>query len=98
MPPRPLPDFFDKCLLKYLVLFDLHFFKTFNVISWEGVMNAFHPSTMEAEAGGSMSLRPSWSTGQVLERPGLHRENSVSQNQDKNKKITNFICMVVLPA
>ena len=38
------------------------------------VKHTFNPSTWEAEAGGALSLRPPWSTEQVPEQPGLHRE------------------------
>ena len=34
----------------------------------------FNPSAQEAEAGGSLSSRPAWSTKQVPGQPGLHRE------------------------
>jgi hypothetical protein len=44
------------------------------------VAYSFNPSTCEAEAGGFLSLRPAWSTGQ----PGLHKE-TLSQNQTKQK-------------
>jgi hypothetical protein len=42
------------------------------------VVHAFNPSTWEAEAGGSVSLRPVWSTG-----TGLHRETPSQQNRDR---------------
>jgi hypothetical protein len=38
------------------------------------VVYAFNPSTQEAEAGQSLTLRPAWSTEQVLGQPRLHRE------------------------
>lgn len=41
---------------------------------------AFNPSTQEAEAGGSLSLWPVWSTEQVLEQPGLHKETLSQKN------------------
>ena len=34
------------------------------------VAHTFNPSTWEAEAGGTMSWRLAWSTGQ----PGIHRK------------------------
>jgi hypothetical protein len=38
------------------------------------VAHAFNPSTREAEADGSLSSRPAWSTKWVPGQPGLHRE------------------------
>ena len=38
------------------------------------VAHTFNPSTQEAQAGGSLNLRPVWSTQQVPGQPGLHRE------------------------
>jgi hypothetical protein len=38
------------------------------------VVHAFNPSIWEAEAGGSLSSRPAWSTEWVPGQPGLHRE------------------------
>jgi hypothetical protein len=35
------------------------------------VVCAFNPSTWETEAGGTLRLRPAWSTEQVPEQPGL---------------------------
>ena len=37
-------------------------------------MHTFNPSTWEAEAGRSLSLRTAWSTGKVPGQPGLYRE------------------------
>jgi hypothetical protein len=31
-------------------------------INWIGMVHTFNPGTQEAEAGGSLSLRPAWST------------------------------------
>jgi hypothetical protein len=50
------------------------------------VAHAFNPSTREAEAGGSLSSRPAWSTKWVPGQPGLHRENPVLKNPPKKKK------------
>jgi hypothetical protein len=59
------------------------------------VAHAFNPSTQEAEAGGFLSSRPSWSTKWVPGQPWLYRE-TLSQNnkkqkqkQKKNKKTKN---------
>jgi hypothetical protein len=57
--------------------------------------HAFNLSTQEAEAGGFLSLRPAWSTEQVLEQPGLHREAlsqlpqtlKTERKKEKEKKI-----------
>jgi hypothetical protein len=38
------------------------------------VAHAFNPSTWEAEAGRSLSLRPAWSIEWILGQPGLHRK------------------------
>ena len=48
-------------------------------------MHTFNPSSWEAEAGRSLSLRPTGSTALVLEQPGLHRE-ILSSKQNKTKK------------
>ena len=47
--------------------------------------HAFNPSTWEAEAGRSLSLKPTWSIEQVPGQPGLHRE-ILSQKQNKMKE------------
>ena len=52
------------------------------------VAHTFNPSTLEAEAGGSLSLRPAWSTEWVPGQPGIHRR-TLSQkqtNKQQNKK------------
>jgi hypothetical protein len=48
------------------------------------VANTFNPSTQEAEAGGSLSLRPAWSTEQVPGQPGLF------QKKPKGEKVPNI--------
>jgi hypothetical protein len=54
------------------------------------VAHAFNPSTWEAEAGRSLSLRPDPSTEWVPGHPGLHRETLYQQQQQqKNQKQTN---------
>ena len=40
----------------------------------------FNPSPQEAEAGGSLSWRPDWSTELVSRQSGLHRE-TLSQGE-----------------
>jgi hypothetical protein len=50
------------------------------------VAHAFNPSTLEAEAGRSLSSRPAWSTEWVSGQPGLHRETlSLKTNKQTNK-------------
>jgi hypothetical protein len=46
---------------------------------------AFNLSPWEAEAGGPLSSRLAWSTKQVLEHPGIHRD-TFSQKKKKTKK------------
>jgi hypothetical protein len=50
------------------------------------VAHAFNPSTLEAEAGGFLSLRPAWSTEWVPEQPELHRETLSQTKQNKQKQ------------
>jgi hypothetical protein len=49
------------------------------------VAYTFNPSTWEAEAGGFLSSRPTWSTEWVPGQPGLHRQTL----SWKTKKQTN---------
>jgi hypothetical protein len=44
------------------------------------VVQAFNPSTWEAETGGFLSLRPAWSTSKATQR------NLVSKKKKKKKK------------
>jgi hypothetical protein len=50
------------------------------------VAHAFNPSFQKKEAGGSLSLRPAWSTYQVLVQPGLHKEILSQKKKKKRKK------------
>ena len=43
-------------------------------------------NTLEAEAGGPLSLRPAWSTEWVPEQPMLHRETLSWKNKTKHPK------------
>jgi len=52
------------------------------------LMHAFNPSTQEAEAGGSMSLTPAWSTELVPEQPGATQENPVLKKKAKRKRMS----------
>ena len=48
---------------------------------WAVVVRAFSPSILEAETGGSLSLRPAWSTRWVLGQSELHREPCLRTTQ-----------------
>jgi hypothetical protein len=50
------------------------------------VAHTLNPSTWEAEAGGSLSSRPAWSTEWVPGQPGLHRETLSWKNKIKKKR------------
>jgi hypothetical protein len=47
-----------------------------------------HMPLVPAEAGGSLSSRPAWSTKRVPEQPGLHRETLFLSL--KKQKVTNY--------
>jgi hypothetical protein len=51
------------------------------------VAHTFDPSSWEAEAGGSLSLRPAWSTKQVLGQTGYTEETCFCV--DKTNKETS---------
>jgi hypothetical protein len=53
----------------------------------ELVAHALNPSTWEAEAGGSLSLRPAWSIEWVPGQPELHREILSRKPSNKQSKI-----------
>ena len=50
------------------------------------VAHSFNHSTWEAEAGGSLRLRPAWSTKRVPGQRGLHRETLSQKKQKTNKQ------------
>ena len=56
-----------------------------NLLSWAVVAHAFNHSTREAEAGGSLSLRPTWSIKRVPGQPGLYRQ-TLFQKPRKRKR------------
>jgi hypothetical protein len=60
------------------------------------VAHIFNPSTQEAEAGGFLSLRPVWSTEQVLGQSGLYRETLFPKTK-QNCTIFDYtsVCMDV---
>ena len=68
------------------------------LLSMVVVVQAFSPSTLQAEAGRSLvSSRPAWSTKQVLEQPGLHRKKKTilkiqnNNNNDDKVLIESFL-------
>ena len=52
------------------------------------VAHAFNPSTWEAEAGGSLSLRPAWSTELVPDQPGLSMQRDCFLKQKQTNEQT----------
>ena len=44
-------------------------------------MHVFNPSTWEAEAGRTLSLRSAWSTESVPGQPEIHRETLFEKNK-----------------
>ena len=54
--------------------------------------HAFNPSTQEAKAGGSLSLRPVSSTMWVPAQSGLHRETLSGEKIDYIIFMKNYIC------
>lgn len=54
--------------------------------SWAVVAHAFHPSSREAEAGGTLSWRPAWLTERIqgsqgyTERPCLWENKKIHVN------------------
>jgi hypothetical protein len=51
----------------------------------KAVVAPFNPSTLEVEAGRSVSSRPTWSTDCVPGQPGLQQRNIVLKKQKVNK-------------
>ena len=59
------------------------------------VAYTFYPSTQEAEAGRSLSLRPNWSTKQVPGQPGrATQKNHDLKNKKREKKKETSNCRV----
>jgi len=52
------------------------------------VVHTFNPNTQEAEAGGSLSFRPAWSTEQVPEQPELHRNPAERERKTQRERET----------
>jgi hypothetical protein len=50
------------------------------------VKHTFNPSTQEAEASGSLSSRPTWSTEQFQESQGDTEKPCLEQNKTKQNK------------
>jgi hypothetical protein len=69
----------------------LHSWILFALRMWDlkPVAHSFSPSTREAEAGGFLSLRPTWSTKWVPGQPGLHRE-TLSRKKKKKKRMWDW--------
>ena len=56
------------------------------------VAHASNPSTQEAEAGRSLSLRPAWSTRQIIEQSALlTQRNPVSKKKLKKQKLIDLV-------
>jgi hypothetical protein len=49
------------------------------------VEHVFNPSIQEAEAGGSLSLRPVWSSELISGQSGLHR-NCLEKQTERKKE------------
>ena len=50
------------------------------------VAHTFNPSTWDAEAGGSLSSSPGWTSEQVPgQTPKLHRETLFRKSEKQNK-------------
>ena len=49
-------------------------------------VHAFSPSTLEAEEGGFLNLRPAWPTKWVPGQPGLYRETLSRKTKTKTKQ------------
>ena len=50
------------------------------------VTHALNPRTWEAEVGGFLSLRPTWSTEGDPGQPEIHRETLSTKTQKTNKQ------------
>ena len=53
------------------------------------VADAFHPSTQEAEAGGSLGSRPAWSTEQGQDSQGYTEKPCLEKKLNKIKNAHN---------
>ena len=56
-------------------------------VSQAMVAHAFNPSTWEAEADGSLSLRPAWSTEFQVSQGYTEKSCLVNKTKQKNQKI-----------
>ena len=56
------------------------------------IVHALNLNTEEAEAGGSLSLRPAWSTLWAPRLPELHKETT-SQNKNKSRRPNYSKCI-----
>jgi hypothetical protein len=72
------------CYIKHKIILSLMKISQYTIMRSEMqamMVHALNPSTQEAEAGGFLSLRPSWSTEWVPGKPGLHRETLSRQRE-----------------
>ena len=53
------------------------------------VAHAFNPSTLEAEAGGSLSSRPAWSTELVQDSQGYTEKSCLQRKKKRFIKVKN---------
>jgi hypothetical protein len=56
-------------------------------IRWAVVVHAFNPSTWEAEAGGFLSSRPTWSTSEFQDSQGYTEKHCLKKKKKKKKRI-----------
>jgi hypothetical protein len=77
LPPPPFPLRAGLRFLNHTVHWE-------KLLSQEVVVHIFNSSTWKAEAGGSLSSRPPWSTKWVPGQPGIHRE-TLSGKQSKQQ-------------
>ena len=57
--------------------------------NWAVAVHAFNPSTREAEAGGSLSLTPAWST-RASSRTARTTQRNLSQKPKTKKQINEI--------
>ena len=65
----------------------LQIFLNLGCSCWAVVSYAANPSTWEAEASGSLSSSPGWSTELVLGQPRLQKGRLDSKNKETKQKV-----------